>query len=168
MQGFSLFFIVCGICYFALLGLEYSKYVQGQNWTRTTAIVDKAINGLPITKFEAHRVNELANFVNWSYIKYEYKVGDGFYEHTEEMGPHLTIFDYIVGPMAYRYKKGDTIDIRYNVHNPKESVFGFEVFRPVENLGGTALVLIFIGLVMQYLLRFSKSMETDSQEVRPY
>ena len=74
--------------------------------------MDKAINGLPITKFEAHRVNELANFVNWSYIKYEYKVGDGFYEHQEEMGPHLTIFDYIVGPMAYRYKKGDTIDIR--------------------------------------------------------
>ena len=168
MQGFSWFFIVCGVCYFALLGLEYSKYVQGQNWTRTTATVDKAINGLPITKFEPHRVNEVANFVSWSYIKYEYRVGDGFYEHTEELGPHLTIFDFIVGPMAQRFQNGDTIDIRYNEHDPKQSVFGFEIFRPIETLGGSGLVLIFLGLTIQYLMKFSQSMEVDPHEVKPY
>ena len=75
MQGFSWFCIVSGICFFVLLGMEYSKYVRGQNWTKTTATVKRAINGLPMTKFDPHRVNELAVLVNWSYIEYEYNVG---------------------------------------------------------------------------------------------
>lgn len=170
MQGFSWFFIVCGICYFMLLGLEYSKYVRGQNWTRTTATVKQAINGLPMTKFEAHRINELAVIVNWSYIEYDYKIGDGQYDHIEEMAPHLTIFDFLIGPMAYRFKEGDTIDIRYNEHNPKESVFGFEIFRPLETLGGTGLVFLAIGFLMQHAERAISGIEQDTKdtEALPY
>ena len=162
MQGFSWFCIVLGICYFLLLGLEYSKYVQGQNWTRSTATVQGAINGLPMTKFDAHRINELAVIVNWSYIKYEYHVGAGIYQHTEELAPHLSIFDFMVGPMAYRFKEGDKIDIRYNEHDPKQTVFGFEVFRPVETLGGTGVVFLLIGILIQVLTRSVSSIEQES------
>lgn len=168
MQTVSWFCFVCAFCYFALLGIEYSKYVRGQNWTPTTAVVDKAINSIPATKFEPNRANEIATIVNWSYIKYEYKVGEGIYQHTEELGPHLALFDFWIGPMAYRFRHGDTIQIKYNEHDPNQSVFGFDVFRPVETLGGTAMVFILVALIMIFLQNLSKSTESTDTENIPY
>ena len=146
--------------------MEYSKYVRGQNWTPATARVKRAINSIPLTKFEPHRMNEIATVANWSYIEYEYQVGEGIYQHTEEMGPHLTMFDYMVSPMAYRFKKDDIIDIKYNEHDPKESVFGFEIFRPVETLGGTALVFFLVaGGVVFFGRRLAAPPTTETKKL---
>lgn len=153
MQGLSWFFLVCSICYLILLGLEYSKYVKGQNWLSAKAKVERSINGLPLTKFEPNRLNILATVVNWSFIEYNYSIGEGFYQNSQEMGPHLTIFDYMVEPLALRYGEGAEMDIKYNPHNPKESTFGFEVFRPVETFGGTAGIFLILGLITMYLGR---------------
>ncbi|MCA9814158.1 MAG: hypothetical protein KC652_03520, partial [Cyanobacteria bacterium HKST-UBA01] len=93
---------------------------------------------------------------------------DGIYQHTEEMGPHLSMFDYMVGPMAYRFKKDDIIDIKYNEHDPKESVFGFEIFRPVETLGGTALAFFLVAMVLLLLERMLAATTTTETENLPY
>lgn len=142
--------------------------MRGQNWTPTTATVEKAANSIPATKYEPNRLNEIAAFVNWSYISYEYKVGDGIYQHTEEMGPHFSIFDYMIGPLAYRFNEGDTIDIKYNEHNPKESVFGFDIFRPVETLGGTAMLFVFVGMILLGIDRMLSVADNRDTENMPY
>lgn len=168
MRTIAIFCLVCSFCYVSLFAMEYSKYVRGQNWTPATARVKRAINSIPLTKFEPHRMNEIATIVNWSYIEYEYKVGDGIYQHTEELGPHLTVFDYMVSPMAYRFKKDDIINIKYNEHDPKESVFGFEIFRPVETLGGTALAFFLVAVVLLLIERMLAATTTTDTENLPY
>ena len=76
----------------------------------------------------------------------------------------------MVGLMAYRFKEGDTIDIRFNEHNPKESVFGFEIFKPVETLGGTGLVFLAIGFLLNHANRAIYGLEQDTKETEalPY
>lgn len=165
MQGFAWFFIVCGLCYLLLLGTEYSKYVKGENWTPVEGEIIDSINGLPLTRFEPNRLNTLATVANWSYVKYKYTIGEGIYENTEEMAPHLTLFDYIIGPMAVRYGPGAPIALLYNPLEPKESTFGFEVFRPIENLGGTACVFFGIGFVLLYVNNVVNTANDDSSNL---
>lgn len=165
MQAFTLFCLVTSLCYFIMLGAEYNKIVKGQNWPKVTATVDNAINSLPITKFESNRINTIATIINWSYIKYSYKLGEHCYYNTEEMGPHLTVFDYILGPMAMRFYKGKKIEVKYNPLNPKESTIGFEIFRPVETLGGSALLFLTAGLLYYYFRKTGLIPDAGPNEV---
>ncbi|MCW5822014.1 MAG: hypothetical protein KIT34_04380 [Cyanobacteria bacterium TGS_CYA1] len=165
MQAFTLFCLVTSLCYFIMLGAEYNKIVKGQNWPKVTATVDNAINSLPITKFESNRINTIATIVSWSYIKYSYKLGEHCYYNTEEMGPHLTVFDYIIGPMAMRFPKDKKIEVKYNPANPKESTIGFEIFKPLETLGGSALLFLTAGLLYYYFRVAGLIPDVGSNEV---
>lgn len=165
MQAFTLFCLVTSLCYFVMLGAEYNKIVKGQNWPKVTATVDNAINSLPFTKFESNRINTIATIVSWSYIKYSYKLGEHCYYNTEEMGPHLTVFDYIIGPMAMRFPKDKKIEVKYNPANPKESTIGFEIFRPLETLGGSALLFLTAGLLYYYFRVAGLIPDVGSNEV---
>ena len=60
------------------------------------------------------------------------------------------------------------IDIKYNEHDPKESVFGFEIFRPVETLGGTALAFFLVAMVLLLLERMLAATTTTETENLPY
>lgn len=165
MQAFTLFCLVTSLCYFIMLGAEYNKIVKGQNWPKVTANVENAINSLPITKFESNRINTIATIVSWSYIKYSYRLGEHCYYNTEEMGPHLTVFDYIIGPMAMRFPKGKKIEVKYNPANPKESTIGFEIFKPLETLGGSALLFLTAGLLYYYFRVAGLIPDVGSNEV---
>lgn len=158
MQGIALFFIVLGLCFWLLLGIEYSNFIQGETWTPVKAKVEDSTNSLPMTKFEtgpvADRLNNLvATFVNWSYIKYSYMLGEGRYDDAKELGPHLTMFDMWVGPLAQRLPKGNQVDIFVNPSNPKETKVGFDVFRPFEMFFGTGSVFIVVGGIIMYLTK---------------
>lgn len=165
MQAFTLFCIITSFCYLVMLGAEYSKIVKGQNWPKITATVDNAINSLPFTKFESNRINTIATIVSWSYIKYSYKLGEHCYYNTEEMGPHLTVFDYIIGPMAMRFTKGKKIEVKYNPADPKESTIGFEIFRPVETLGGSSALFLIVGLLYWYFRKVGLISDVGPNEV---
>src|SRR5579883_219627 len=165
MYGFSWFFIVLGVCYFLVLGLEYGRSVQCETWTPVKAKVADAINGLPLTKYEPNRLNNIATIVNWSFIKYSFNVGEGLYEGEQELGPHLTVFDYWVGPLAQRLPKDSTIDVKYNPVNPKESRVAFDVLKPVETLVGTGMVFLIIGGVGLFLSRVTETATGDDEEL---
>lgn len=157
MRGLSYFFMVMGASYLFLVAMEYNKVIQSQNWTLIDATVDKAINSIPLTKYEPNKLNDIAAFVNWSYIKYSYTIGQDHYDAEQELGPHLSGFDVIVKPIKDRYRPKSTVEVRYNPRNPKESSVGFEVFRPVENYGGTGLVFIVIGVLMYYMTKIQEA-----------
>lgn len=133
-----------------MLGVEYSKVVRSQNWPTQNAEVMDAINGIPLTKFNQVR-HEFAAIVNWSYIKYSYKIGDHYYEIVSELGPHISLFDWMIGSIRDRYKPKSIIQIRYNPNNPKEASVGFEVFRPEIMLPGSGMLLLAIGAIGLYL-----------------
>lgn len=157
MRGISYFCLVLGVCYLLLLAMEYNKVIQGQNWIPVTAKVEKSIKGIPITKFEPNKLNDITAFVNWSFIRYNYTIGAGHYDSEQELGPHLSGFDMMVGPLKDRIKAGSTIEVRYNPRDPKDSRLGFDVFRPLENYGGSGLVFIVAGLIMFYLSKVSET-----------
>lgn len=165
MQAFTLFCLVTSLCYLIMLGAEYNKIVKSQNWSKVTATVDSAINSLPITKFESNRINTIATIINWSYIKYSYRLGEHCYYNTEEMGPHLTVFDYLLGPMAMRFPKDKKIEVKYNPANPKESTIGFDIFRPVETLGGSAMIFLTAGLIYYYFRKSGLIPDAGPNEV---
>ena len=47
MRGLSYFMLVLGISYLVLVGMEYNKVIQSQNWNLVNATVEKSINGVP-------------------------------------------------------------------------------------------------------------------------
>lgn len=165
MRGLSYFCMVLGVSYLVLVAIEYNRVIQGQNWTLVNAKVEKSINGIPLTKFEPNKLNDITAFVNWSFIRYSYSIGSGHYDAEQELGPHLSGFDTMVGPLKDRFEPGSTIEVRYNPRDPKETRIGFEVFRPLENYGGTGLVFIVIGIVMYYLSRLSETTLSSDQEL---
>ncbi len=157
MRGLSYFFMVMGACYLLLVAMEYYKVIQSQNWTLVEATVDKAINGIPLTKYEPNKLNDFCALINWSFIKYSYSLGANHYDAEQELGPHLSGFDIMVTPIKDRYRPKSTVEVRYNPRNPKESAVGFEVFRPVETYGGTGLVFIVIGVLMYYMTKLQEA-----------
>lgn len=166
MRPASYFLMVLGVCYLVMMGIEYHHHHQGQNWNVAKAKVENAINSLPITKYKPNQLNSsICIFINWSYIKYTYDIGQGHYDEEKELGPHLTVIDYIIGPLARRISPGDEIEIRYDPRNPKESRIGLDVFRPIENFGGSGLVFIAIGLLMLYMNKINASTMTDDEEL---
>jgi hypothetical protein len=141
--------IVCGVCYLLMFGVEYSKVVRTQNWPTVDAEVIDAINGIPLTKFNQIR-HELSIIVNWSYIKYSYKVGDGYYEEVKDLGPKVSVIDWIIGPMKERFPPKKIIQIHYNPNNPKDTAVGFDVFQPFPTLCGSSFILLVLGGVSLY------------------
>lgn len=165
MQTAAYFLFVLGISYFVLTGLEYSRHIQTQNWTAAKATVKEAINSLPITKYEPNRLNQICVLVNWSYVKYSYKIGEGHYDGEQELGPHLTVFDYMVEPIAIRLPPGKEIDIRYNPRKPGESRLALDVFHPIEMYFGSACVFTVIGLLLMYMSKIAVTAEGDDDEL---
>jgi hypothetical protein len=165
MRGISYFCMVLGVSYLMLVAMEYNKVIQSQNWTLVNAKVEKSINGIPLTKFEPNKLNDVTAFFNWSYIRYHYVIGAGQYDAEQELGPHLSILDSIVGPLKERLPAGSTIEIRYNPRNPNESKVGFDVFRPIETYGGTAAIWLALGVIMYYMSRVTESTLSDDQEL---
>lgn len=149
MREFSWLLIICGVCYLLMFGVEYGKVVRSQNWPTMNAEIVDAINGIPLTKFNQVR-HEFAALVNWSYIKYSFKIGEHYYEVTNELGPHISVFDWIVGSMKDRFKPKTFIPIHYNPNNPKETTVGFEVFRPEIMLPGSGFILLALGIIGLY------------------
>lgn len=165
MRGLSYFMFVLGISYLVLVGMEYNKVIQSQNWNLVNATVEKSINGVPLTKFEPNKFNDMTAFVNWTYIRYHYVIGAAHYDAEQELGPHLSVFDSMIGPIKKRLPSNSIIEIRYNPRDPKDSRVGFDVFRPMETYGGTALVFIFIGIVLFYMSKVHEATLTDDQEL---
>lgn len=165
MRGLSYFCMVLGVSYLVLVALEYNKVIQSQNWTLIEAKVDKAINSIPLTKYEPNKLNDITAFFNWSYIKYSYTIGAGHYDAEQELGPHLSAFDVMVTPIKERYPAKSTVEVRYNPREVKESRVGFEVFRPVETYGGTGAVFIVVGIIMFYMSKLSETTLANDLEL---
>lgn len=149
MREVSWLLIICGVCYFLMFGVEYGKLVRTQNWPTINAEVMDAINGIPLTKFNQIR-HEFSVIVNWSYIKYSFKIGEHYYENVSELGPHISLFDWIVGPIRDRFKPKSFIRVRYNPSNPQDTSVGFEVFRPDIMLPSSGVILLILGGIGLY------------------
>jgi hypothetical protein len=165
MRGAAFFLTVLGVSYLVLAGLEYSKHIQTQNWTAAKGTVVQAINSIPITKYDPNRLNVICTLVNWTYVKYSFSIGAGHYDGEQELGPHLTIFDYMVGPIAVRLPKGKEIDVRYNPRNPNESRLTLDALHPVEMFFGTASVYLVAALLLFYINKISATAEGDDDEL---
>ncbi|MBX9667709.1 MAG: DUF3592 domain-containing protein [Candidatus Obscuribacterales bacterium] len=165
MKGAGYVFIVISVCYLIILAMEYYRFVQGQNWPTSTATVQKSANSLPFDKFMSSRMDGMATFINWSYIRYNYSVNEGRYDAEKELGPHLTSFDFYIGTMAERFPEGTRFNVRVNPRDPKESCVGFEVFKPLEMLGGSALVFGILGTVLLYLANITSTTTGDDAEL---
>jgi len=165
MRPTAFFLIVLGFCYFVLLGMEYQRYIQAQNWISAKAKVEKAINSIPATKFKPNALNRICTLVNWSYVRYHYIIGEGHYDGEQELGPHLTLFDYMVGPVAVRLEPGTEIDVKYNPRNPLESRVGLDVLKPIETLFGTAAAFMGVGLLLLYMNKITESAAKEDEEL---
>src|SRR5262249_51838042 len=82
---------------------------------------------------------------------YSFKIGENYYEKTSELGPHISIFDWIIGSMKDRFPPRKIIEIRYNENNPMDTALGFEIFRPAEMLCGSAFICLVLGGIGLYL-----------------
>lgn len=165
MRSIAFFLLVLGVSYYVLTGIEYFRNVQSQNWIETDGVVVKAINSLPVTKYEPNRLNNICVLVNWSYVKYSYSIGAGHYDAEAELGPHLAMFDFMVGPVAVRLPDGKAIKVRYNPRNPNESRLAMDVLHPVEMFFGTASVFSALGLLLFYMSKISVTAEGDDDEL---